>query len=174
MLSLTLFSRAQKAGLIEFEMKDQFDSLYSHEALLDRVVILIGSDKDGSPFNNEWGKALHDSLQPHPAFELIRFLPVADLRGAPFFMKRFVKSHFPKEKERWVLMDWGGNFAKTYRFSAKMSNIIIFDRNGELIYQTAVRELHPETLAAMLQMLRKVLEEQDWTKTLRKKASTNP
>lgn len=159
MLSLTLFSHAQEAGLIQFEMKDQFDSLYSHEALANCVVILIGSDKDGSPFNSLWGKALHDSLQTHSAFEQIRFLPVADLRGVPFFMKGFVKGHFPKEKERRVLLDWGGKFAKSYRFTSKMSNIIIFDRNGELIYQTAARELHPETLAAMLQMLRKALEE---------------
>lgn len=158
MLSLTLFSRAQQARLIEFEMKDQFDSLHSHEPLLNRVVILIGSDKEGSVFNNQWGKALHDSLQTHPDFEWIRFLPVADLRGVPFFLKGFVKRHFSKNKALWVLLDWGGKFATTYRFSAHMTNILIFDRNGELIYQTAVRELHPETLATMLQIIRKLLE----------------
>lgn len=160
MLPFTVFSPAQEARLIRFEMKDQFDSLYNHEPLANRVVILIGSDKEGSPFNSVWGKALHDSLQTHPAFEQIRFLPVADLRGVPFLMKGFIKKHFRKEEERRVLLDWGGKFAKTYCFTSKMSNIIIFDRNGELIYQTAVRELQPETLATMLQILRKTLEKQ--------------
>ena len=105
---------AQETSLIEFELKDQFDKVYRTEDYSDRIVVVIGSDKDGSDYNPIWGKALHDALEGVPGYETIDFLPFAHLTGVPFFIKGMVRGRFPKEPDQWALMDWKGVFDDAY------------------------------------------------------------
>lgn len=162
-LALLLFTsmpaRAQDSTLIAFDMQDQFKQKHSDDAFRGHVVILIGSDRGGSDFNPRWGKAIADSLKGHPRYDDVRFLSVADVRGVPFFMKGFVRGKMPKQKDRWVLTDWDGEFAKAYNWQSDHSNIIIFDRQGKLRYQTAVRELDSEQLGEIVRQVQRVLEE---------------
>jgi predicted transcriptional regulator len=143
----------EEAALISFKMKDQFNNEYIDQNFRDKIVVVIGSDKDGSKYNNIWGQAIEDSLKNKNGYQDIAYLPVADLRGVPFFLKGFVKGKFPKEPERWVLTDWKGKFPKTYQFEAKASNILIFDRDGKLVYQTYGHELETEKLSEILNVI---------------------
>ena len=142
---------AQDSTLIRFELKDQFNHVRTEKELQNKLVILVGSDHEGSKYNDAWGKAIHDSLAGKGAQNQVEFLPVADLRGVPFFMKGFVKGKFPKEPARWILMDWKGQFVQAYNFVPAECNIIVFDGNGQIVHQTSVRELN-------LPQLRKILE----------------
>jgi hypothetical protein len=146
-------SLAQDSTLIRFELKDQFNNVHTENDFQKKFIILVGSDHDGSKYNSVWGKAIHDSLAKMEMQNLVQFLPVADLRGVPFFLKGFVRSKFPKEQARWILMDWKGQFAQAYQFVPAECNIIIFDPDGKIIYLTSVREIDPVQLRMILDQI---------------------
>ena len=99
---------SQEKELIPFELKDQFDRVYRGRDYGGHIVVLVGSDKDGSQYNGKWSRAIHESLRGEPNLDHVRFLGMADLRGVPFFLKGYVKGKFPRDKDQWVLMDWKG------------------------------------------------------------------
>jgi len=150
-------SFAQDSTLISFKIEDQFERAHTDEDYRGSIVVIIGSDKDGSKYNGVWSKAIRDSLKQETEFAQIKFLRVADVRGVPFFIKGFVKGKFPKEKERWVLLDWKGRLAKAYRFESASCNIVIIDRNGAVVYKTHGQDIETEKLAVICEKLRKVL-----------------
>jgi hypothetical protein len=141
---------AQDSTLIRFELKDQFNHVRTEKDFQSKLTILVGSDHDGSKYNDAWGKSIHDSLAGKGAQNRVEFLPVADLRGVPFFLKGFVKGKFPKEPARWILMDWKGQFAQAYNFVPAECNIIVFDGNGQIVHQTSVQEIDPLQLHKIL------------------------
>ena len=104
---------AQESKLISFEIKDQFDRIYTEESFKDSIIILIGSDKDGSEYNGLWAQAIVDSLKNKKGFEYIKIVPQADMSVVPAFMRAVVKLMLPKEKHKWFLVDWEGVFPKT-------------------------------------------------------------
>jgi len=138
--------------LIPFELKDQFDSTYTHQDFEDQVLIAVLSDKKGSDYNERWSLAILDSLGEDK--DKVRFLPVADMRKVPFFVRGLVKKFFPKDPAVWILLDWKGEFAKTYEQVEKNCNIILFDRNSDVVYQTAVTEMDKEELAVIVDYLK--------------------
>ncbi|MCA9739897.1 hypothetical protein KC734_00040 [candidate division KSB1 bacterium] len=152
---------SQQGKLISFELKDQFGREFSHEDFSGYVLVLVGSDKGGSTYNPLWAGAIHDSLTSHDQFDALRFIGVSDLRGVPFFLKGFVRSKFPKAKERWVLMDWKGIFPKAYQFEENHCNLLIFKRDGTLAYQTSVQDLVPDKMRVILTKLRSLLQADD-------------
>jgi hypothetical protein len=44
-------------------MKDQFNREYTQKDFIGSIIVVIGSDKDGSTYNGFWGQAIHDSLK---------------------------------------------------------------------------------------------------------------
>jgi len=146
-------SIAQDSVLISFKMKDQFGKSHSNADFQNKIVILIGSDREGSNYNSNWGRAIHDSLAEKNFTSQVVFLPVANLRGVPFFLKGFVKGKFPQNPARWILLDWKGQFAESYGFKPGLSNILIFDQDGKLVYQTAVGEIDSAELKKILDHL---------------------
>lgn len=152
---------AGESELIDFEIKDQFDVVHRDEDLRGEVVVLIGSGKEGAEFNRVWGEAIRDTLAVDGLEQAYTKVAVADVRGVPFFLKGMVKGKFPEEPERWVLADWKGRFAQAYEFDEQSSNILIFDRKGSLVHQTAGRELETDTLAVIVTHLHALLRSED-------------
>ena len=153
MLSLMIFCGifacngfAQDSTLIEFEIKDQFGRQYNQTGFTDSVIILLGADRQGSKFTDLWGTTLADSLRQYGSLDQVVFVALADLRAVPKLMRGMIKSYFPDNKEKWVLMDWQGRFAIAYDFRPDHCNILIFNQNKKLIFQTAVTE-YQETVA---------------------------
>ena len=153
------YIQAQGLELIDFNIEDQFDRSHRHTEYCDKIVVIVGSDKDGSEFNQLWTSAIHESLKNNPNYNRIVFLPVADVRGVPFFLKGFVKGKFPQNKNSWVLLDWDGHFAKAYRFQSKSSNIVIFAADGKLLHSAYGRDVDGATLAEIITTLRVVLND---------------
>ncbi len=158
LLILPLLAQAQDSTLISFKMKDQFDRVYTDNQFRGSIVIITGSDKDGSQYNEIWKNAIFDSLKEEKEIDQIKFLGVADTRGVPFFLNGYVKGKFPKEKEKWVLLDWKGHFPKAYQFEPKMSNIVIFNREGAMVHKAYGQAIDEQKLGVILEKLKSLIK----------------
>jgi len=119
--------------LIHFQLKDQFDHVWSHHDFYGHVTIIVGSDRKGSQYNDIWSFAIFDSLIKYGLTDSVKFLAVADIRGVPSPFKKLVKKKFPKEPHRWIIMDWEGQFAQAYHFIPSECNLILIDRSGRML-----------------------------------------
>ena len=150
---------AETEQLLDFELKDQFDNVHTREDVRGRILLLIGSDKDGSEFNEVWGKALDARLNNHPRYAQLAHLAFADLRAVPFFARGFARGMMPENPDNQVLLDWKGRFAGAYNLPAGFSNVLVFAADGALAQHSAVRELNDEALDALVTVLRQLLDD---------------
>ncbi len=150
---MPLFTFSQEAELISFDLKDQFDRIYTDKDYKGSIFIVVGSDKGGSKYNPIWSAAIYNELKNESVNKQLKLAGIADLGSVPFFLKGFIKNKFPKEREKWVLMDWKGIFAKAYKFKSGMSNILIFDHDGRLVYQTTAKEMDDKKLVEIIQKI---------------------
>jgi hypothetical protein len=144
--------------LIEFKLKDQFDTEHDQQQAAGKVVFILGSDGEGSEFNDAWGEAVHNALSDHPRHADLHQLPYADLRSVPFFAKGFARRMMPEEPENWVLMDWKGSIAKAYEFQVGATNMLVFASDGSLTAQFSGRELDNAILNKLVTELRRQLD----------------
>ena len=140
---------AQESALISFKIKDQFNKVHTDEECRGNVLVIIGGDKGGAEFSGQWGRAIRESLAGEVAFDEIKFLRYADMRGVPFFLRGMVKGKFPREEEFWVLLDWKGHMAKAYEFQSDETNIVVFSREGQLSHQAHGRVPDEENVSAI-------------------------
>lgn len=150
---------AQETKLIEFEIKDQFHNVHRDSDYKDCILVVIGSDKNGSKFNSGWGEAIANPFKDALRTKKVVFLPVADVQGVPFFLKGMVRGKFPEDPDKWALTDWKGRFAKAYKFEPKAANILVFDQRGELAHRTHGREVEPDILEAVVRSVQVLLDE---------------
>lgn len=141
---------AQDSTFFDFRLEDQFKREYTDDQFRGRVVVVIGSDKEGSQYNELWTKAILDSIEDRSEFDKIALLGVADLRGVPFFLKGYVRGRFPEDRDKWALLDWKGLFAEAYDFVEEESNILVFDTQGRLVYRTNGTEPHKQVLQKII------------------------
>ena len=76
---------AQESALISFKIKDQFDRVHTDVEYRGNVLVIIGGDKGGAEFSDQWKRAIGESLSDELAFDEVKFLRYADMRGVPFF-----------------------------------------------------------------------------------------
>jgi predicted transcriptional regulator len=148
---------AQELELISFEIKDQFDRTHTDKEYRGRLLVIIGSDKGGAEFNDQWARAIRNALSYMPRRGEITFLRYADVRGVPFFLKGTIKGKFPKDEEFWVLLDWKGQIAKAYQFQKGASNIVVFDRDGLLVHRAHGREPEEDKVAAIADAIKSLV-----------------
>ena len=148
---------APERVLISFELKDQFEVTHSAADLAGAIVVMVGSDREGSSYNRVWSQALVDSLTGAAGLTELRFLAVADTRGAPFFLKGLIRRTFRRKVPTPVLLDWTGKLAGAYNFEPEMSNIAVFDRAGVLRHRSHGRELDSERLGEIVELLRQLM-----------------
>lgn len=151
--SITCLS--QVTNLVSFEIKDQFKNVYTENSWPDKILIILGSNKSGSKYNPIWVKAISDSIQKILPKLAVKQVGVANLNSVPFFLKGFIRKKFPDDPENRILMDWNGLFSKTYNFIEGKSNILIFNLERDLVYQTTVKELDEIILTEILSILKK-------------------
>lgn len=148
---------AAPSKLIDYSLKDQFGNTHNTAEAIGSIVLLIGSDGDGADFNALWGEAINTPLEDHPGYGQIYQLPYADLRSVPFFARSFARGMMPEAPEEWVLLDWKGRLAKHYDFESAATNVLVFDCEGRLQYQTAGREPDPAAVDRVVEVLRQQL-----------------
>jgi hypothetical protein len=158
-LAAVVASTAQEKTTLEFELEDQFRQVHRSSDFLGTVVLLIGSDKKGVEFNDDWGRAILMQLQDHPRRERISSLGYANLKGVPFFLKGTIRGKFPQEREAWVLMDWKGELFKAYSFVPGASNALVFGPDGSLAHHASGAEPPDGEVAELVGVIRKLLDD---------------
>jgi len=131
---------AETDSLISFSLQDQFDSLHTDQDYEDQLTILIASDKKGEPYNEMWGEVVENHFADSVQYKQ---LLVADLEGAPRFIKRFLVSILPKDRP--VLLDWKGVFDKAYSLTPEKSNILVFSPAHTLVFRFAAQQPQEST-----------------------------
>jgi hypothetical protein len=145
-------------SLMSFELEDQFRNSHSHADFKGRVLVVIGSDRGGASAAENWGKALARSLKPETDSGRMSLIALADLEGVPFFLKDYVGGKFSKNAGDWALMDWKGLFADSYGFIAGNANVLVFDKEGVLVYQAHYRECRPDEVLSLTAIIRGKLD----------------
>jgi len=156
-IAILTFGNAQTKEFIPFIIEDQYKREYTEDAWQDSILILFGSDSKGSKYSSIWSKTIYDSLQSVSPDYPVKRVGLADLRGVPFLLKGFIRGQFNDNSKKIILMDWDGEFAKTYSFVENESNILIFGINRHLAYQTSVKEIENIKLREMLSILEKLV-----------------
>ena len=151
----------QTERLIEFEIRDQFDQIHVSSDYEADVLVIIGSDRGGSEYNARWATAIADAFRAEVASGQVEFLGVADLSVVPFFLRRMVRRRFPKDPNESVLLDWRGQFARTYGFESGDANIVAFSPGRELIHRSHGRSVTVEGLDAIVASIRSALAVRD-------------
>jgi len=136
--------------LIRFQLEDQFDQAWTHQDFSGHATIIVGSDRQGSEYNEIWSFAIYDSLVKHELKDSVKFLAVADTRGVPSLLKKMVKRKFPREAHRWIMIDWEGKFAVAYQFVPHECNLVVIDRAGKVVHQQSGKELDRKKLDLIL------------------------
>ena len=146
---------AQEAdSLINFTLEDQFDRVHQRSDYEGKITILFCSDRDGSKYNDDWAEPIADSLKVFNLYDKVEFIGLADLGNVPYLMRSFVRSMMPKEDNQHpILLDWDGLFSESYNFVEAHSNLIIFDHNFNKISQKALREVKPDTLRDIVEII---------------------
>lgn len=152
LLGFTGFSR--DSTLIQFQLKDQFNHLWTHNDFWGTTTIIVGSDRHGGEYNELWSFAIYDSLFKNGLADSVKFLAVADTRGVPSLFRKLVRGHFPKEAHRWILLDWHGDFAQSYQFVPGECNLILIDKKGKFVSHLSGKELDKQKLKFFIQQIR--------------------
>lgn len=132
--------------LISFALKDQFNKEYTEKSFPDKILVVIVADREGNKYSDSWQQAIGEAFLKRQTEVPVQCIRVADLRGAPWFLHSFINGKFPKDEDRWSLMDWKGIFANIYNCESKSCNILIFDRQQLLVYKTNVQIPDPQKL----------------------------
>lgn len=147
---------AQEDKLISFNVEDQFGKEYTERSWQDSILVVFGSDKDGSKYNERWAVALYENYQSENLKIPVTYIGVADLSSVPFFLKSTVRKFIKNSSENGIILDWEGVFPEAYNFVENNCNILMFDFNRNLIYQTAVQNLETEKITEIVNKLKNV------------------
>ena len=151
--------RAEASALIDFEIRDQFDHVHTDESFAGLPLVLIGADSAdsaGSAGTGGWSKELQRVVREHGLSRSVRFAGLADLRSVPRFMRKTVRGSFGTEPSEWLMLDWKGQFPEAYGFERRSANVLLFDADGELLFQAAGREVDAEAVGRFERALGKL------------------
>lgn len=150
---------AADSTLISFSMEDQFKQAHTDSAFRDAALLVLVANKGGSKYSRKWSPALRDSLVSWQLHEPVKLLGVATMKGVPFFLKGMVKGKLPKEPKDWMLLDWKGEFAKSYECKGDTCHVLIFDSQSFLRHRLTVGEVASSEMTAIQNLLRQVTGE---------------
>lgn len=145
---------------LDYAIEDQFGTLHTDEDCGPAVVMLLGGDRKGVAFIEEWGPPLHDALAIELDDGALCSVGFAHLKGVPFFVKKKVVDSFPKDLESWTLLDWKGHIAKTWGAEKDAANFYLFDRSGTLVRRVGLREFDRDLLDEIVEATRSVLDDE--------------
>jgi hypothetical protein len=130
---------ADTDSVVAFRLGDQFGGQHDAAAYRGQAWLLVGAASGGRDAATAWVETLR-ALQRDPTGELTpRVVPVvavADLRGVPRLLRRFVRGRFPRDPERAVLLDWEGSLARRFALDGSRCTIMLVGPSGRLEART--------------------------------------
>ncbi len=91
-------------------LQDQFD-VQTDVSVPHSPAILLVAGRAGSAAMKRWMLVMREAAPAHE----VRVIPIADLKGAPFFIKGRIKASMPKDTTVRILLDWDGRLARVVR-----------------------------------------------------------
>jgi hypothetical protein len=150
---------AAQPRLLTFDLEDYSKARYLATMWSGRPLILFLADKKGSDYdkNYVWTLRLTSLVRGHPPASNAAFASIADLRAAPRLARGFLRGSFqPKAQDPvgLTLLDWNGDFFKTYNLEPGVLHMLVFDREHTLVYQVALRDFDAAQLATVQNALK--------------------
>lgn len=153
-LTCTFVVHAAPAAILpRFTLEDQYERKWQHSDFRSPLVVYVISDRAGYSYSANWTTPLVREYG-----QRIRFVPIADVRGVPGFLKGYIRSRFKKEFSYPVLLDWDGTITNGIHFTAGYTNLAIVDANRSIRY-TAVGTGTAPQIEAFRTRLNKLINE---------------
>ena len=130
-----------------FSLEDQYERRWKHNDFQSPLVVYVISDRSGYSYSSNWTTPLVAEYRNR-----IRFVPIADVRGVPGFLKGYIRKRFKDEFKYPILMDWEGIITTGIKFTPGYPNLVIVDANRTIRHLTS-----GEGTASQLQSFRKQL-----------------
>ncbi len=115
-----------------FTLRDQFGNELSFKFPREKITIFAFADKNGSDQLEDWIRPLVEKYSVKDA-DKIDIAGIAELSSVPGIAKGIVRNLIKKKSERSVLLDWNGDVSKSYNYEKDKANIILVDRQGNII-----------------------------------------
>jgi AhpC/TSA family len=112
----------------DFALKDQFGNTLEYKFPREKVTILAFGDKDGSDQLEAWIRPLYDKYT-----DKVDIMGVAELSAVPAIARGIVRAMIKKKSKKAVMLDWEGKVSKDFKYEKKQANIILIDKNGNII-----------------------------------------
>ena len=108
-------------------LQDQFD-VHTNVNVPHSPAILLVAGRAGSAAMKRWMFVMREAAPTHD----VRVLPIADLKGAPFFIKGRIKGSMPKDTTFRILLDWDGKLARIVRADRGDLVAAVYGSDGKL------------------------------------------
>jgi hypothetical protein len=145
---------ADGAARLDYALADQFGTTHTDEDCGGAVVVLLGGDRKGSAYIDEWSTALRRAYSRELEEGKVCSVGFAHLKGAPFFVKKKIVASFSRAPEDWTLLDWKGEIAGTWGGEKDAANLYVFDRGGGLVHRVSLRDFDRTTFAEIVRVVR--------------------
>ena len=123
---------ANNPQAVSFALKDQFGNELSFKFPREKVTVFAFADKNGSEQLEDWIRPLVERYCVKDA-DKIDVEGIAELSSVPGIAKGVVRNLIKKKSERPVMLDWNGEVSKSYNYEKDQANIILIDRQGNII-----------------------------------------
>jgi hypothetical protein len=117
-------------SIVAFRLSDQFGRVHDAAEYRGRTLLLVGAGRGGREAGTAWVehlRAVQDGVDGAPVLPVVA---VADLRGVPRLLRRLVRSRFPSDPQRAVLLDWDGALARRLGFDPERCTLLVIGPTG--------------------------------------------
>jgi hypothetical protein len=115
-----------------FTLEDQYERRWRHNDFKTALVVYVISDRSGYSYSTNWTQPLVTEFGSR-----VRFVPIADVRGVPGFLKSYIRKRFKEEFKYPVLLDWEGVVTTRIDIRSGYPNLAIVDDKGMIQHLTA-------------------------------------
>lgn len=146
-------SSATPTRLDNVAMEDQFGIRHELTFPAPRITVMTCADRDGAAQIAPWIQAVKD----HGFTNRVILCGVADVRKVPSFLRGMVRRRFAERYSHPILMDWKGQIASQPALKAGSANVLLLDRDGQVVRQFS-GEGSPKNTQALVESIRALLQ----------------
>ncbi len=137
----------------DFTIEDQFERAWKAKNFSGTTTIFVLSDRSGYQYSDNWTTVLIPRFKNAP----VRFVPVADVRAVPGFLKGYIRGQFKDKFTYAVLMDWEGVLVSAFKMTEGYPNFVVVNKKGIIEHVTHGKGSSTEIEALALK-LQKVID----------------
>ena len=146
--------QAAETSLIPFELEGHDKQTYTASSWAGRPLLVFVSTREAAAHNagRAWSGPVTAAVTGHAADAVairVGTLP----HDVPRLFASMVRNALEPASDdpiRIALLDWEGRFAQHYELDDESYNVLLFDRDGELVYRVALRDFAQEKLDIVL------------------------